>query len=75
MCYWEIKREAIRKKLFFPNLKEIRLRVNRIFFYSNNEKIFINELSDCLAKDRLYNIGMLKSFYLPNKKLFRIRNA
>ena len=46
-----------------------------IFVRSNNENISTNEASDRQAEDRLRKIGELKSFYLPNKKLFRIRNA
>ena len=42
---------------------------------SNKENISTNEASDREAEDRIRKIGELKTFYLPEKKTFKIRNA
>jgi hypothetical protein len=46
-----------------------------IFHRSNKEEISTNEASDRQAEDRIKKIGELKSFYLPYKKSFKIRNV
>ena len=49
--------------------------LSEIFHRSNKENISTNEASDREAEDRILKIGELKTFYLPEKKTFKIRNA
>mgnify|MGYP001376590225 CR=1 FL=1 len=46
-----------------------------IFRRSDEENISTNEASDRQAEDRIKKIGNLKSFYLPQKKSFKIRSV
>ena len=45
-----------------------------IFSRSEKENIATNKASDLQAEDRIRQIGELKSFYLPYKKSFKIRD-
>ncbi len=45
-----------------------------IFARAKEEGIPTNVASDILAEERVKSIGELKSFYLPKKKTFKIRN-
>jgi leucine dehydrogenase len=59
----------------FSQAEGIYETLSEIFHRSNSEKISTNEASDRQAEDRINKISGLKSFYLPYKKSFKIRNV
>ena len=67
--------EGYNKERAFSQADGIYDTLREIFKRSNNEDISTNRSSDLEAEDRIRRIGELKSFYLPHKKSFKIRNA
>ena len=59
----------------FSQAEGIYDTLSEIFHRSKKEDISTNEASDREAEDRIRKIGELKTFYLPEKKTFKIRNA
>jgi len=67
--------EGYNRERAFSQAEGIYDTLMEIFHRSENENISTNKASDLQAEDRLKKIGELKSFYLPDKKTFKIRNA
>ena len=67
--------EGYNRERAFTQAEGIYETLMEIFHRSNKEDISTNKASDLQAEDRIQKIGDLKSFYLPYKKSFKIRNA
>ncbi len=67
--------EGYNRNRAFSQAEGIYDTLMEIFYRSEKEDISTNKASDLQAEDRLEKIGELKSFYLPDKKTFKIRNA
>lgn len=67
--------EGYNRERAFSQAEGIYETLSEIFHRSNKEEISTNEASDRQAEDRIKKIGELKSFYLPYKKSFKIRNV
>ena len=67
--------EGYNRDRAFSQAEGIYDTLMEIFYRSEKEDISTNKASDLQAEDRLEKIGELKSFYLPDKKTFKIRNA
>ncbi|MDP6853545.1 MAG: Glu/Leu/Phe/Val dehydrogenase [Candidatus Marinimicrobia bacterium] len=67
--------EGYNRERAFSQAEGIYDTLMEIFRRSNKEDISTNKASDLQAEDRIRKIGELKSFYLPYKKSFKIRNA
>ena len=67
--------EGYNRERAFSQAEGIYDTLMEIFHRSNMEEISTNEASDRQAEDRIKKIGELKSFYLPYKKSFKIRNV
>ena len=67
--------EGYNRDKAFSQAEGIYETLSEIFHRSNSEDISTNEASDRQAEDRIRKISELKSFYLPYKKSFKIRNV
>ncbi len=67
--------EGYNRERAFSQAEGIYDTLMEIFRRSNKEDISTNKASDLQAEDRIRKTGELKSFYLPYKKSFKIRNA
>ena len=67
--------EGYNRERAFSQAEGIYDTLSEIFHRSKKEDISTNEASDREAEDRIRKIGELKTFYLPEKKTFKIRNA
>ena len=67
--------EGYNRERVFSQAEGIYDTLSEIFHRSKKEDISTNEASDREAEDRIRKIGELKTFYLPEKKTFKIRNA
>ena len=67
--------EGYNRERAFSQAEGIYDTLAEIFRRSKKENISTNEASDREAEDRIRKIGELKTFYLPEKKTFKIRNA
>ena len=67
--------EGYNRERAFSQAEGIYDTLSEIFHRSKKENISTNEASDREAEDRIRKIGELKTFYLPEKKTFKIRNA
>jgi len=67
--------EGYNKERAFKQAEGIYDTLISIFERSQNEGIPTNVASNMLAKDRINKISELKSFYLPYKKIFKMRNS
>ena len=67
--------EGYNRERAFSQAEGIYETLMEIFYRSDSENISTNRASDLQAENRLNKIGELKSFYLPDKKTFKIQNA
>ena len=67
--------EGYNRERAFSQAEGIYDTLSEIFRRSKKENISTNEASDREAEHRIRKIGELKTFYLPEKKTFKIRNA
>ena len=67
--------EGYNRDRAFSQAEGIYETLMEIFQRSSSENISTNEASDRQAEDRINKISGLKSFYLPYKKSFKIRNV
>ena len=67
--------EGYNKERAFKQAEGIYDTLISIFERSQTENIPTNVASNMIANDRINKISDLRSFYLPYKKIFKIRNS
>jgi leucine dehydrogenase len=67
--------EGYNKEKAFNQAEGIYDTLLEIFKTSKEQKLPTNQICNKLAERRIKKVGKLKSFYLPYKKTFKIRNS